>query len=617
MFSKIANALVPDHHFEHYELRSLELCVTEIIEAYDLVFAQPHVYDIIPNDLKAQVRLFPRANFGGFHPTMIYVYYDVRRMVTIASHHCALVFGGWYYGLTEERTAEIIADKDIGEELRFAEHFAACRKSLFKEWSICGIDATDHYHSWMATGAPFMLTINHPKIEVMLDLTREVLRANGFATEETIILPGNHLADLATMPTYPFVASSLNLKESTDFIKNKQGDAGRVVNLRSFIDSCFRGYSTIDRASFKSNKAMTDTYRSFFEKRLSDNGIKLPRISPSSRTHPYRDIPVFQNWRKSVVGTPIAEVDPVVQFPFKIGPQDRVATAGSCFAQHLAKALSRSGLNYYVPEKGPINQGYGLYSARYGNIYTTLQLSQLIDRAYGRLIPKDVAWTRLDGFYADPFRPEIPISPNSSVKEIEEDRQKHLNFVRETIEGMDYFVFTLGLTECWIAASDGTAFPIAPGVAAGSFSEGYEFCNLDEQLTYMHLKNAIINIRNVNPNVKVILTVSPVPLMATYEKRHVIVSTVLSKAILRVAAERACSELPDVAYFPSYEIITGSFNRGTYFDEDLRSVRPEGVEHVMRLFLKHATTSEFIESDIERQIREDNDILCAEEMLDE
>lgn len=45
-----------------------------------------------------------------------------------------------------------------------------------------------------------------------------------------------------------------------------------------------------------------------------------------------------------------------------------------------------------------------------------------------------------------------------------------------------------------------------------------------------------------------------------------------------------------MAYFPSYEIVTGAFTRGRYFAADLRSVTEEGVEHVMRLFLHHATT---------------------------
>ena len=86
------------------------------------------------------------------------------------------------------------------------------------------------------------------------------------------------------------------------------------------------------------------------------------------------------------------------------------------------------------------------------------------------------------------------------------------------------------------------------------------------------------------------LTVSPVPLMATAEpEAHVLSATTYSKSVLRVAAEVLRKQFDHVHSFPSYEIITGNFNRGRYYAEDLRSVTEEGVSHVMRLFLQHAT----------------------------
>ncbi|MBV8848809.1 MAG: GSCFA domain-containing protein, partial [Methylobacteriaceae bacterium] len=36
-----------------------------------------------------------------------------------------------------------------------------------------------------------------------------------------------------------------------------------------------------------------------------------------------------------------------------VGPQDKVATAGSCFAQNIANALQASGFHYFVAESGP------------------------------------------------------------------------------------------------------------------------------------------------------------------------------------------------------------------------------------------------------------------------
>jgi hypothetical protein len=102
----------------------------------------------------------------------------------------------------------------------------------------------------------------------------------------------------------------------------------------------------------------------------------------------------------------------------------------------------------------------------------------------------------------------------------------------------------------------------------------------------------IDELRQVNENAKVILTVSPVPLAATAEDRHVLLSTTYSKSVLRVASENIQRARENVTYFPSYEIITGNFSRGTYFADDLRSITEAGVEHVMRVFFKNFTERE-------------------------
>ena len=120
------------------------------------------------------------------------------------------------------------------------------------------------------------------------------------------------------------------------------------------------------------------------------------------------------------------------------------------------------------------------------------------------------------------------------------------------------------------------------------------------------------------------------PLVATAEDRSVLVSTTYSKSVLRVAAEEVARGCDYVAYFPSYEIITGAYNRGGYFAEDLRSVTEAGVAHVMRLFMKHyaldsAATPSVVDHDTvvtervrshAREMQEIARVICEEEMLD-
>lgn len=315
--------------------------------------------------------------------------------------------------------------------------------------------------------------------------------------------------------------------------------------------------------------------------------------------HPYTSLPDKAFWRRSVAGRPMAEVDPVGEFDLQLSRDAKVATAGSCFAQHIARYLKQSGFNYYVAEAGhPIvpeavreAQGYGLFSARYGNIYTARQLVQLMDRAYGNFAPEEAPWVDPDGSVRDPFRPTVQPGNFISVSEMEADRAQHLAAVREMFETLDVFVFTLGLTECWRSRADGAVFPLCPGVNGGDFDpEKYEFYNQGVEDVTADMTAFIKKLKAVNARAEVVLTVSPVPLMATAEPgAQVLSATTYSKSVLRVAAEQLRKAHAHVHYFPSYEVITGAFNRGRYYAEDLRNVVEDGVSHVMGLFLAHAT----------------------------
>ena len=312
--------------------------------------------------------------------------------------------------------------------------------------------------------------------------------------------------------------------------------------------------------------------------------------------HPYRYLPDHCFWRRSVASVPPEEVDPVVRAAFRITREDRIATAGSCFAQHIARHLQRYGFRFLVTESAhPLfapalaeRFGYGIFTARYGNIYTSRQLVQLLHRAFGLFRPAEDLWPRPDGRLIDPFRPEIQPNGFASEAEYRADREQHFAAVRRAVAEMDVFVFTLGLTEGWISRQDGAAFPLCPGAAGGTFDPNrHLFENRSVGEVIADTEEAILFIRERHPGVRIVLTVSPVPLVASALDRSVLVSTTYSKAVLRVACEELAGRLEDVAYFPAYEIITGPHTRGRYYANDLRSITEAGVERVMQLFLGH------------------------------
>lgn len=347
-------------------------------------------------------------------------------------------------------------------------------------------------------------------------------------------------------------------------------------------------------------------------------------------TNPYAGIENYQLWRRSVARIETHLFDPVVNPKFRLDRTTKIATAGSCFAQHISRQLQRIGFHYFVPENGEglpederTRRNFGVFSGRYGNLYTARQLLQLFEEVFEKRKPAEKAWLREDGRYVDPYRPQIEPDGFKTIKAVEDERHKHLSSVRTVFTEADVLVFTLGLTEAWRSRDDGSVFPLAPGVVAGSFDpERHEFVNFGVTDVEADLLAFLEKLKDKNPSIKVLLTVSPVPLIATYEDRNVLVSTTYSKSVLRVVADQIVSRFDWVDYFPSYEIITGSYAGGLYYEADHREVNSRGVAHAMRCFVKNYTSdpSPVVRRNTEQQTAAieptRRDIICDEEAID-
>ena len=300
-------------------------------------------------------------------------------------------------------------------------------------------------------------------------------------------------------------------------------------------------------------------------------------------THPYRGLPPAQFWNTGVSDVAPGRLDPVTTPRFTIENDDTVSTLGSCFAQHLAREIKKAGFHYLETEPEETDT----FSANYGNVYTVEQANQLLEKSFAPHPSELEVWSR-DGRFYDSLRPNVFEQGLSSKEEVLAKRAQHHLAVQRVFTESDVIVFTLGLTEAWRSRVTGDVFPLAPGVSAGLFNpEIHEFKNYDVTETSEQLIEWCKRVHDLNQNVKILLTVSPVPLNATFEDRHVWTSTTYSKAVLRLAAQAAFDKFDFVDYFPSYEIITSPHSRGRYFADDLREVLPLGVQHVMRVFSHH------------------------------
>ena len=310
--------------------------------------------------------------------------------------------------------------------------------------------------------------------------------------------------------------------------------------------------------------------------------------------NPYTSLPPPQHWKTQIETAALAAIDydPAPKWRFDLR-SDRFATAGSCFAQHFARALRTAGGTHVESEtRHPLipaeaGHGYGLFSARYGNIYTARQWRELLEQACGARPMASDFFRRGDGRWIDLSRLRAIADGFTSRDECLNDRAYHLSRVRALLDMSDVFVFTLGLTECWENTALDICYPVCPAVVEGAYRpEAHRFVNLGYDECLRDLRRSIELLHDANPKLRVLLTVSPVMLIATFEPRGALQSSVASKAILRAAADRCVRDYDFVDYFPSFEIVTGPQARGRFYQPDLRDVTPEGVELVMNVFFR-------------------------------
>ena len=289
--------------------------------------------------------------------------------------------------------------------------------------------------------------------------------------------------------------------------------------------------------------------------------LGVPMSKQGYENCPYSDFEPFRLWKSP------EEAGNILEQPGRLGvisKKDIISSAGSCFAQNIARYLLSNGFSYQFMENAPEffsekqvqDWGYRQFSCRYGNIYSIIQLQQLLERSLGKRQVKEQFWCNNQGRWFDLLRPRINRYGFDSETQAVNDCHKHLEAVLNMVRHSTVFVFTYGLIEYWFDERDGTVFPSVPGCGIGDFNANYHkpgLLNIQDNVEAT--KKVVSMLRELNPNLKIIVTVSPVPLLATHRGMNIVEASVHSKSVLRASIEECKSLFENFYYFPSYEIV--------------------------------------------------------------
>jgi hypothetical protein len=159
------------------------------------------------------------------------------------------------------------------------------------------------------------------------------------------------------------------------------------------------------------------------------------------------------------------------------------------------------------------------------------------------------------------------------------ERRREISMIYDELKSSSVLVITLGLIEAWYDQALGCYLNKAPSKLFVRANPGrFVVRRLDFEDVYAGIRSAI-SLVNLHAKMNILLTVSPVPMEATFSGNSALSANNYSKAVLRAAAQILSEEFDNVDYFPSYEI---AISRGTgSFAQDNVHVSGETVDVIM------------------------------------
>lgn len=218
--------------------------------------------------------------------------------------------------------------------------------------------------------------------------------------------------------------------------------------------------------------------------------------------------------------------------PFAIEPRERMLFVGSCFADNIGRR--------FVDDKfrATVNP--------YGVMYNPASILHTVKRWTGELV-----------------------DAQSEASDSGSDVSQAINEAPQTA------VFTLGTNHVYILNETGEIVDNCRKRPQRLFTE--RELSVDECADY--LREAVAMLRQINPSVRIIITVSPI----RYAK-YGFHGSQLSKATLLLAADKLTKEMDNVVYFPTYEIVNDELRDYRFYREDMLHPTDQAVEYIWQRF---------------------------------
>ncbi|MGB0505426.1 MAG: GSCFA domain-containing protein [Pikeienuella sp.] len=246
----------------------------------------------------------------------------------------------------------------------------------------------------------------------------------------------------------------------------------------------------------------------------------------------------------------------------QITPDTQITAFGSCFAANISNWLSKR--NFRVLNKDEDAKNAYVVTCGEGMV-NSFVIRQQFEWAWEGKIFDQALW---HGYKAEEYGYDPKIQAET----------------KRIFDETDFFILTFGLSEVWYDEPTNNVFwRTIPKDAYDPNRHKFRVSSVEENRENL---TAIYHlIRKHRPDAKILFTLSPIPLIATFRDNSCLTSNSVSKAVLRVAIDETVREFEDegyLSYWPSYELVTDVFKLP--YKPDRRHPKGPVLDYIMTLF---------------------------------
>ena len=241
--------------------------------------------------------------------------------------------------------------------------------------------------------------------------------------------------------------------------------------------------------------------------------------------------------------------------PFRMTHTDRILLLGSCFTDHIGGYLSE--------------RQFRVLANPFGISYNPVSLSRCllgVDFQENNFFENGGIWRHWE-LHSELAHPDLA----QALALARTAQQTTQQFLAEA----DVLMVTLGTSEVFTLESTNEIVANCHKMPAAHFQQR----RLSVTETVDTLKEAFEKIRVLRPNLKIVLTVSPVRHL-----RNGAVENQRSKATLLLACEQICQALPYAHYFPAYELLLDDLRDYRFYANDMLHPSEVAADYIWQFF---------------------------------